>query len=633
MDGSPHTVTPRYKAFLSYSHRDKATAVWLHRALESYRLPSKLVGSATGIGKVPARIRPIFRDREELSASHDLGSEISAALAASEFLIVICSPAAAASKWVNQEILNFKQMHGEHRVLALIAGGEPFSPPAKADEECFPASLRYQIAPDGRLSERPAEPVAADIRPEADGKRLAKLKLVAGLTGLRLDDLIQRETQRRLRNAGLVAGAASVGMLAAGALAAYANARRIEANEQREIAEREARAAKTASDFLIGTFVLTNPATENPREITALTVLERGAERAREELAEQPQIQARLIGTIGRAYNNLGLFSEARRLLETSSGAIGRAGPEGANAELALAMTYLQLGLLDKSAASVRKAEALLGSDADQFADIRASAEFTRGMIYTANGELTESLDAFARSLKLYRSMPRPDDRKIAAVLVSQGSVLSDSGQFEKAETALIEALEIHQRVLGQQHLSTGQTWFMLAQNAFLEGNLPIAEARINTALTIERQMLDDDNPIIADSLSMQGQILQGQGRLPQAEKSLEEAIAIYRKAFGGPHYLIGIAEIYLALVESERGRTAKALAILDDAKTNYDASYGGLHANHGDLLVNRATILARAGRRPEALADCAKGMKILGQTLGAEAAFTKQLGEVCAKL
>lgn len=145
--------------------------------------------------------------------------------------------------------------------------------------------------------------------------------------------------------------------------------------------------------------------------------------------------------------------------------------------------------------------------------------------------------------------------------------------------------------------------------------------------------MLDGDNPIIADALSMQGQIFHGQGRLLEAERSLQEAIAIYQKAFGGPHYLIGIAQIYLALVESERGRTGKALRILDEAKRNYDASYGKLHANHGDLLVNRATILARAGRRKEALADCVAGMKILDQTLGADAAFTKQLDEVCAKI
>jgi tetratricopeptide (TPR) repeat protein len=145
--------------------------------------------------------------------------------------------------------------------------------------------------------------------------------------------------------------------------------------------------------------------------------------------------------------------------------------------------------------------------------------------------------------------------------------------------------------------------------------------------------VLEPDNTIIADALSMQGQIYQGQKRLTEAQRSLQQAVAIYRKAFGGPHYLIGIAEVYLALVESERGRTAAALRILDDAKHNYDVSYGKLHANHGDLLVNRAAIMAKAGRRPEALADCEAGLKILRQTLGAQASYTRSMAAVCAEI
>lgn len=58
-----------YRAFISYSHKDKDLAQRLHRDVESYRIPSKLVGRVTGVGKVPRRLRPIFRDREELPAS------------------------------------------------------------------------------------------------------------------------------------------------------------------------------------------------------------------------------------------------------------------------------------------------------------------------------------------------------------------------------------------------------------------------------------------------------------------------------------------------------------------------------------------------------------------------------------
>ena len=43
---------PRYRAFISYSHADKAVAALLHRSVESYRVPSKLVGKTTAVGVI-----------------------------------------------------------------------------------------------------------------------------------------------------------------------------------------------------------------------------------------------------------------------------------------------------------------------------------------------------------------------------------------------------------------------------------------------------------------------------------------------------------------------------------------------------------------------------------------------------
>ena len=100
----------KYRAFLSYSHRDKAWGQWLHSALESYRIDKDLVGRETFAGPVPKTLRPIFRDREDFSAGHSLTEQTLAALEASQFLIVICSPAAAQSQYVNEEIRRFKAM-------------------------------------------------------------------------------------------------------------------------------------------------------------------------------------------------------------------------------------------------------------------------------------------------------------------------------------------------------------------------------------------------------------------------------------------------------------------------------------------------------------------------------------------
>ncbi len=624
-----------YRAFISYSHRDKAIATRIHRAVESYRVPSKLVGTTTAVGLVPRRLTPVFRDRDELPASADLGGELSEALRRSMFLIVVCTPASAKSHWVDQEVLQFKQMHGDARVLAVIAGGTPYasSTRGREDEECFPKSLRFHLGPDGELSDIPAEPIAADIRSGGDGWRLAKLKLIAGLTGVRLSDLVQRETQRRMRRMAAVTVGAMCGMVAMGGLALYANARRIEANEQRVIAQREAAAARAASDYLVGTFELSNPATENPRTITALTILGRSAERARSELADQPAIQVRLMATLGKAYDNLGLLAEARTALEASLPAIQKAGPDGAEAMLTLATIYAKQGYLDKAMATVRQAEALLGPDLKQHAALRGMAALTEGRILTSESDVRAGVAAFDRALAYYKVSDHVPPRTLAMALNNRGILLSDDGQFDAAEKSLSESLALYRRAVGDTHMLTGQAWFALAQNSFNAGHANVAETQIANALRIERSVLDPDNPIIADSLSMQGRILEETGKLAVAERSLRDAVAIYRKAFGKPHFLIGIADVYLALIQSKRGDTETALATLDDAKHNYDVGYGKLHPNHGDLLVNRAKVLARAGRMKEAHADCDAGIAILRKTLGAEASFTKSSAEVCPAL
>lgn len=624
-----------YRAFISYSHRDKAIAQRLHRLVETYRIPAKLVGRVTAVGKVPPRLRPIFRDREELPASGDLSAELSAALRQSMFLVVICSPAAARSRWVDEEIVQYKRAHGDGRVLALIVDGEPNASdlPGRAEEECFPRALRYRLGPDGQLSDVLAEPIAADMRREADGPRLATQKLIAGLTGLKLDELVQRETQRRIAQITAVAVGAMIGMVATGGLAFYANSLRIEADRQRTIAQHEAAAARAASDYLVGTFELSNPAVENPRTITALTILDRSAQRARHELADQPSIQARLLATLGRAYNNLGLYTEAQTAFEQSMPAIRRAGPEGAEALLVLSATYGNRGDLERGLKTVREAEAQIGPLTPQNAALHARAAQAEGRLLTSVSRVKEGLAAFDRALAADRIAADPPPGALAAALNNKGLIMSDDGQFTAADAVLTQSLTLFQKELGPNHLSTGKAWFALAQNSFNAGQMQKARGQVANALRIERAVLDPTNPTIGDTLSMQGQIYQGLHMLPEAERSLTEAIGIYRTAFKRPHYLIGIAEVYLGLIQSQQGDTAKALATLDDAKLNYDASYGKIHANHGDLLVNRAKVLARDGRMAEARRDCAAGIAILGQTMGPDASFTKQSAGECRKL
>ena len=229
----------RYYAFLSYSHKDKELADWLHRELERFRVPHSLAGKLTANGVVPRRLTPIFRDQQDLSAGADLGEEIKAALAASQFLIVLCSPTAATSRWTNAEIESFKRTRPEGCVLAAVVGGEPFASdlPGREAEECFPPALRYKYDRRGHQTAKRAEPLAADFREAGEGKRLAFLKLVAGMLGVGLDELVQRETTRRHRQMAWLATGSLAGMAITSALAVAAIQARDSARDQRREAE------------------------------------------------------------------------------------------------------------------------------------------------------------------------------------------------------------------------------------------------------------------------------------------------------------------------------------------------------------------------------------------------------------
>lgn len=203
--------------------------------LERYRVPKPLVGSPHPLGTIPKRLTPVFRDRQELAASSNLGREIRDALQASNCFIVLCSPHAARSHWVDQEIRDFKRLHGEDRVFAAILDGEPFS--GDTETECFPPALRYRTGPDGKDTEEPAEPIAADLRVEGDGWRDGFLKIVAGMLDVGLDDLVQRDQQRRQKRIAWMAAASLAGMTVTSGLALFALDQRNAAREQRREAE------------------------------------------------------------------------------------------------------------------------------------------------------------------------------------------------------------------------------------------------------------------------------------------------------------------------------------------------------------------------------------------------------------
>ena len=569
---------PKYRAFISYSHRDSKWADWLHKGMETYRPPKVLVGSSTGRGVVPKRLTPIFRDREELASATDLGTVISEALQQSACQIVICSPQAAKSKWVNEEIIAFKRLAREDRIFCLIVGGEPNATdqPGAPEEECFPPALRFRLGADGQLSDVRTEPIAADARPGKDGKQAAKLKLIAGVLGLGYDALRRREQQRRNRRLFALTCAALAGMVVTSSLAGYALIQRTMARRQTARAEAEAETAKQTTHFLVDLFRISDPSEARGNTVTAREMLDKGAARVDIELAQQPKIQATLMDTLGTVYMGLGLFSQARPLL-------------------------------DRAVATRRR---LIGEEPLLLSDSLSHL----GDVLTRQAQFDAAEQSYREAIRVESARPKDPASKVqlANSLYGFGVLLAREGRYADAQKTLREALTRQQALYGAVHPDVARTLKDLAQAVEDGGDLNAALPLMQSAVAMQRRLRGSEpHPDLAEAINDLALLYQQRGDYDESEKYYLESMAMKRRLYGDKHPEIANALENLASAAQDKGDLARAEPLYRQALAMWRALLGDEHPEVAMALHNLASLQYTRGNTRQALASQRESLAI----------------------
>lgn len=216
-----------HDVFISYSRKDADFARRLEKALEAYRPPKDL--------PVAQRHLNVFRDEGDLTGVEYFAS-IERALSASTRLIVICSPHARASVYVDDETTRFVKLHGADRVVPVLLSGVPNNEARTPDDpaQAFPPALCKALAMPLAVPYRGFDPKKDRVDRGAFAD--AWFVLLANLYGIGRDELEQREKRRRTRRLRIVAGIVSgiIGALATALVVSIVFWR--QAVEQRNIA-------------------------------------------------------------------------------------------------------------------------------------------------------------------------------------------------------------------------------------------------------------------------------------------------------------------------------------------------------------------------------------------------------------
>jgi serine/threonine protein kinase len=341
------------------------------------------------------------------------------------------------------------------------------------------------------------------------------------------------------------------------------------ASEER--AKRAGGEAEVVVDFLVGMFRVADPGESLGNRITARELLDRGAERLKTELANQPTRRARLADAIGQTYQRLGLYPQAEALLSD-----------------ALELNRRHWG--------------------------KESAEYGVSLYHLGALHLItfgESEKLLTEAVRILEKTEGPDDPELAGALNGLGTLYGRKGDAARAEPLLRRALAIRTRVLGPDDPAVAATLNNLAIVEAGKGRDKESEALFRRGLAIREKVLPPDHPDLAVNLEALAVLYDKLDRPEEARTLHLRALAIWEKVLGPTHPRLGLLLSNLANTENTLGHSREAEALHHRALAIREATYGPDHPDVAISLVGLADVLKGQGRIVEAEAALRRALAI----------------------
>jgi len=348
----------------------------------------------------------------------------------------------------------------------------------------------------------------------------------------------------------------------------------------------EAQTSTQTLRFVTNLFDELDPARWQGEALTALELLDRGAEQASRAGQYKPLVRARLLDTIGDLYVSLGEYEAslplleealALRRLELAEGHLDIAESRNGLANILyrleryeeseslalqalasqekhlgpkhfeVALTLNTLGLIEARRGEAEKGRALMTRALDILADVpvRDNPEQARAMnesanllnslgaIYLRQGMLSEADAAYARALEIRERYLDPEHPDLATSLHNYGLLLLRLERMEEAILPLERALRVRERVLGRDHVRVAGSLSVLGEIHHRLGNADRAESSHRRALEIRLETYGEDHSLVAQSLYNLSEARLATGRLAEAEALMRRSLATIERADG----------------------------------------------------------------------------------------------------
>jgi serine/threonine-protein kinase len=372
-----------------------------------------------------------------------------------------------------------------------------------------------------------------------------------------------------------------------------------------ERARVEAKTAERVSSFLVDLFRISDPGESRGQEISVREILDRGAQRLDDELADEPGTRARMLKTVGEVYDNLGEFERAADLLAQSVEILRRNDPQGPELPATLnelAKARFNLGQIEEAKILSKEAFDTAGNTFSSDHEQTALALNNLGWLAYEESRLDEAERYHREALEMRMRLHGDEHEAVAESLFNLGTVALELKRIEEAVDLYQRGYEMRRNVLGEDHpltiSSAGNVLAALeAQHEFARG-LEVIDEVMPTAIRV----LGTEHPDIAYLEVMRGRQLRFLEQFDEAESAFTEALRIERLTRGPDHPYAGYALIQIGVIRAETGRLQGAEEAYWEALGIYRHAYPEGDRNVANIIGKLAKLALEQGRGEEAL-------------------------------
>jgi tetratricopeptide (TPR) repeat protein len=305
------------------------------------------------------------------------------------------------------------------------------------------------------------------------------------------------------------------------------------------------------------------PQTSLGEDIKVRDILDSAGRRIRDDLSLQPEVRARLLEAIGRAYRRLDLheqavpyFEDALRLRHELPDPDGS---KTASILIDLAISLRETDDLTRADQVLKQALTISQAHETEKTDTYARLLLNLGRVQLNQGNLSEARANFEKSIALGRELGGSMNPDVASGLRELSSVFMWNDDLPAAERAARESVKIFTATRQHGHPELVSAEYKLGEVLMLGGRFDEAAPLFESTLAAQTRLYGSTSPKVADVLESLANIRRVQGSLAEAEDYARRALQTRETALGREDMNTGYACTMLAVVLAERGKYEEA--------------------------------------------------------------------------